>query len=144
MDTDLKTPLHLWIVGIVSLLWNAMGAFDYVMTQTRNAEYLSAFSAEQLAFFHGLPDWVVACWAIAVWGSVLGSLLLLLRRRLASPVFLISLLAAVLTFFQNYVLSDGMRVMGDAFSLIFSLVILLVAAALFGYSRSLVQKGILK
>ena len=29
----MKTPVHLWIVGIVTLLWNALGAANYLMTQ---------------------------------------------------------------------------------------------------------------
>ena len=28
-----RTPVHLWIVGILALLWNLMGAFDYLATQ---------------------------------------------------------------------------------------------------------------
>jgi hypothetical protein len=33
--THQKTPLHLWIVAVLALLWNAVGAFDYVATQLR-------------------------------------------------------------------------------------------------------------
>ena len=42
-----KTPLGFWIISGLSLLWNAFGAFDYTMTQTKNAEYLAAFTPEQ-------------------------------------------------------------------------------------------------
>ena len=35
-----RTPVHLWIVGILSLLWNCFGAYDYLMTRTHNMEYL--------------------------------------------------------------------------------------------------------
>ncbi len=52
------TPLHLWIVGALSLLWNAVGAFDYLMTQTRNQAYMSDFTPEQLEYFYGFPAWV--------------------------------------------------------------------------------------
>ena len=27
------TPKHLWIAGILSLLWNGYGAYDYLMTE---------------------------------------------------------------------------------------------------------------
>ena len=27
-----RAPAHLWIVGILSLLWNAFGCYDYLMT----------------------------------------------------------------------------------------------------------------
>src|SRR3546814_7159427 len=40
MNTTVKTPWHLWVVGVLSLLWNAVGAFDYTMTKLNDADYL--------------------------------------------------------------------------------------------------------
>lgn len=137
------TPWHLWLVGIVALLWSGMGALDYVMTQTRNEAYMGAFSQEQLDFFYGIPAWAIATWAIAVWGGVLGAILLLFRSRHAVGVFLASLIAMVMTAFQNYVLSDGMAVMGDAFSLAFTGAIFVVSLALFMYARNLYRRHVL-
>ncbi|MEX0892485.1 MAG: hypothetical protein WEB88_09975 [Gemmatimonadota bacterium] len=65
-----RTPVHLWVIGALALLWNSVGAFDYLMTQTRNEGYMGQFSAEQLEYFYGFPTWVVAFWALAVWGGV--------------------------------------------------------------------------
>lgn len=138
-----KTPWYYWLICILALLWNSMGALDYVMTQTANEAYLSGFSAEQLAFFNSFPSWVVFAWAVAVWGSVAGSLLLLLRKSLAVWFFLVSLIAMVVTTFHNYILSNGMQVVGDTFSLTFTAVIFIIALALYLYSRSVKQKGIL-
>jgi len=28
-----RTPVHLWIIGVLALLWNMMGAFDYLATK---------------------------------------------------------------------------------------------------------------
>ncbi|ADN76126.1 conserved hypothetical protein [Ferrimonas balearica DSM 9799] len=139
-----STPWHLWLVGILALLWNGMGAMDYLLTQTRNSEYMAQFSQEQLAFFYGFPSWVVAAWAIAVWGGVLGAILLLMRRRLAIGVFLISLLAMVLTTVHNYLMVDGMAVIGDPFSLGFTATIFVVALLLYLYSKRLGQQGRLR
>lgn len=139
-----KTPWHLWVIGGVSLLWNAFGALDYVMTQTRHAGYMSAFSEEQLAFFYGMPAWVDGAWAIAVWGGVLGSICLLLRRRLAVLVFLLSFLAMALTMGHNYLLADGLAVMGDAFSLAFTAAIVLIAAFLFAYAGAMSSRNLLR
>jgi hypothetical protein len=138
-----RAPLHLWVIGILALLWSAMGALDYVMTQTKNEMYMSGFTQEQLAFFYGLPAWVVAAWAIGVWGGVIGALLLLFRRRLAVWVFLASLLAVVVTTFHNYLLSNGMAIMGDAFSLGFTAVIFLFALGLFLYARAMQKRSVL-
>ncbi|MFV2067304.1 MAG: hypothetical protein ACC645_10020 [Pirellulales bacterium] len=137
------TPRHLWVVGIIALLWNAIGAMDYVMTQTRNEAYMSQFTPEQLEFYYGFPGWVVAAWAIAVWGGVLGAVLLLLRKRLAVPVFLASLVAMVITTVQNYVLSNGLEVVGDAFAVAFSALIFVVAVALYVYARAMQKRGTL-
>ncbi len=136
-------PWHLWVIGVIALLWSAMGATDYVMTQTRNEAYMSEFSPKQLAFFDGIPAWVIAAWAIGVWGGVIGALLLLFRRPIAVWVFLASLLAIVVTTFHNYHLSNGMEVMGDAFSPGFAAAIFLVALGLFLYARAMHRQGVL-
>jgi len=139
----MRAPWHLRVVGIAALLWNAVGALDYVMTQTRNAQYMSAFTPEQLAFFYGLPAWTVAAWAIGVWGAVLGSLLLLFRKGIAVWFFLASLIGVALTTLQNYVLSNGLEVMGGPGSVLFTAVIFLVAIGLYLYARAMRERGVI-
>ncbi len=139
-----KAPWHLWLIGILALLWNGMGAFDYLMTQTRNASYMAGFTPEQLDYFYGLPKWSVATWAISVWSAVLASVLLLLRRRWAKPVFAVSLLAMLPTFVHNYLLSKGYEIMGGAAALAFTLTIVAVGVALLIYSSRMVKNQILR
>jgi len=143
-NTPVKAPWHLWVIGIVGLLWSAMGAMDYLMTMTRNEEYMAAFTPGQLEFFYGFPVWVDAAWAIAVWGGVLGTILLLLRMGLAVWVLLVSFLAMVATAFHNYVLSNGMEVVGDTFSLVFTAIIFLAGLGLYLYAKAMHTKGVLK
>lgn len=137
------TPWHLWVVGVASLLWGAVGAMDYVMTQTRNEAYMNAFTPAQLEFFYGIPAWAVATWAIAVWGGVLGAILLLLRRRHALGVFAASLAGMFITTFQNFVLSNGLEVIGGTFELGFSALIFLVSIALLLYAYAMYKRGVL-
>jgi hypothetical protein len=140
---DGKTPMHLWVVGVLGLLWSSIGAMDYVMTQTRNESYMSGFTPEQLEFIYGLPVWVDAAWAIGVWGGVLGAIFLLLRKGMAVWILLASLLAVLVTNFHNYVLSNGMEVSGDTFSLVLTATIFLIALGLYLYSRSMQRRGLL-
>jgi hypothetical protein len=142
-ESTRRAPWHLWVVGILAVLWNAMGAFDYLMTETQNEAYMSQFTAEQLDFFYGFPAWVVGFWAIAVWGGVLGSVLLLLRKRLAVGVFLVSFLAMVVTSFHNFVLSDGLEVMGGPGALVFSALVFVFALFLYLYARVMRGRGVL-
>ncbi|MEY4376494.1 MAG: hypothetical protein RJB26_1044, partial [Pseudomonadota bacterium] len=138
-----RAPWHVWAVGIVALLWNCIGAFDYTMTESRNAAYLAPFNAEQLAYFTGLPTWVVATWALGVWGGVLGSLLLLLRQRRAVPVFAVSVAGMAVTFLHNYALSDGIRIMGGG-AAVFSAVIFTMGLVLLAYARHGARTGVLR
>ena len=138
-----KMPWHLWAVGVTALLWNCIGAFDYTMTESRNAAYLAPFNAEQLAYFTGLPQWVVATWALGVWGGVLGSLLLLLRQGRAVPVFAVSLAGMAVTFLHNYALSDGVRIMGSG-ALVFSAVIFSVGTTLLVYAVFMKKAQVLR
>ena len=137
-----KTPLHLWIIGGLALLWNLMGAVDYVLTMTRNEAYMSHFTAEQLEFFYGFPAWVVALWAIAIWGGLLGIILLLLRRKRAVPVLVVSFACMAATMIHNYGFAGGAEISGGS-GIIFSMVVFLVSLALIFYSRAMARKGVL-
>jgi len=136
------TPWHLWVIGVLTLLWNAVGAFDYVATQLELESYMSNFTPEQLAYFYDFPAWLVAFWALAVWSAVGGSLALLFRSRLAAPLFLISLISMIVTSIHNFVLSNGAEVMEQG-GVIFSIVIAAVSILLVLYSRSMVSRGVL-
>ncbi len=137
-----RAPVHFWIVGILALLWNLMGAFDYVATQLRLDFYMSQFSAEQLEYFYGFPAWAVAGWAFGVWSSVVGSIGLLVRRRWAVWAFAVAIAGMVVSSVYTVVLTDGVTMMG-AGGVVFTLVIWVVAIFLLLYSRRLAQRGLL-
>jgi hypothetical protein len=139
-----KPPRHLRWVGILALVWTAMGCFDYLMTQTRNEGYMGRFTAEELEFFYSIPAWAIAAWAIAVWGGLLGAVLLLRRKALAQPVFLVSLLATLAAMVQNYLLSNGLKIMGSPGQLAFTAAIVVVAIVLFLYAKAMRARGVLR
>lgn len=142
MPRAVPPPKHLWIIGVIALLWNLFGAYDYLMTQTHNEAYMAHFDQAQLEYFYGFPVWLEFFWALAVWSSVLASVLLLLRRRLAAPVFLVSLVSMVITAIYNFGFSGGLDVMG-ATGLVFSVVIFAVALGLWLYARALSTRRVL-
>jgi len=143
MNGQTKAPLHLWAVGVLAVLWNAIGAFDYSATQLRIEAYMSAFTPEQLEYFYTFPSWAVAAWAIAVWSSLVGSLGLLLRKAWAVWLFGAAIAGMAITTVYNFVLSDGIAIMG-AGAAIFSAVIWFIALFLFFYARAMTQRGVLR
>jgi hypothetical protein len=136
-----KAPRHLWVVGVLAVLWNAIGAFDYTATQLRLESYMSAFTPE-LEYFYGFPAWAVAAWAFGVWGAFLGSIALLLRKSWAVALFGASIAGLVFTTLHNFVLTDGAALMGQD-AMAFTAVIWAIALALFFYARAMAKRGVL-
>jgi len=119
-----------------------MGAFDYAATQLRLEFYMSQFSEDQLAYFYAFPAWADAAWAIAVWGSVLGALGLLLRKAWTVPVFGVVLIAMVLNSLYTFVFTDGLALMGDG-AAAFTAIIWVIAIGLFLYALAMKRSGVL-
>ena len=144
MTDPRKAPTHLWIVAVVSLLWNAFGALDYLMTQTANEAYMSNFTPEQRAYFEGFPAWMVSFWAFGVWGAFAGSFLLLLRHRHAVTAFAVSLLGLAVSTIYQYALSDMPASLMTPGIMVFNVVIWAIAIALFLYARAMRARGVLR
>ncbi|MBI1403519.1 MAG: hypothetical protein GC147_09920 [Porphyrobacter sp.] len=146
-----KAPWHLWVIGIVSLLWFAGGANDYLMTKTENAAYLkmaaesTGTSAETiLAYFNGYPVWATACWALGVWGAVAGSvLLLLLRTRFAFHAFVVSLIGLAGSTAYTFT-SDVPDEFASTGQLVFSVIIWASVIAVILYARAMTRAGVLR
>ena len=137
-----RTPMHLWLVGGLGLLFNSVGVFDFLMTQTRNASYMSRLNAEQIAVLLALPPWLVVCWALAVWGGAVGALLLLVRNRLAVPVLMASLIAMTATALHNLLSPNGLYETAGT-NVGFMLVIFTLALGLWLYARGMGRRGAL-
>lgn len=141
----MNTPWHLWVVGGFAVLFNAGGAFDYVMTQTGNEAYMSNFTAVERAWFAAFPLWVEATWAGAVWSAVLGGLLLLLRSRFAVPVFALSLVCMAATFVHNFLLAEPpMHDVVGMEAVWVTAVIVAVTLVFFHYARAMRARGVLR
>ena len=135
------TPTHLWIVGVLSLLWNLFGCYDYLRSELSPADYFASMgmNAASAAYMADLPAWLIAFWALGVWGSLVGSLLLLARSRRAVLAFAISLLGlAVSQLTQAFVLLPPQPApVGLTLVIWGALVFFLI------YARSMAAKGVL-
>ena len=144
MIETVRTPWHLWVVGVVALLWNGFGCTDFTMTQTRGDAWLTSMgmTEPQLAYFHAMPAWTHVAWGVGVWGGLLGAILLLLRRKWATPVFVASFLGWLAGAIYAFGLSDGLEAMGSAWPM----QIVIGAACVFfvWYAWTLGKKGVLR
>ena len=144
-DVKIKTPRHLWLVGGFAVLFNAIGAFDHVMSMTQGASYLASagMTPAQIAHYQAMPAWMLAVWAIGVWGAMLGSVLVLLRNKLAFPVFAVSLTAFVVNLIYTYVLTNGGEIMGGQMAVV-SAVITVLLILFIWYAWLMAKRGVLR
>jgi hypothetical protein len=140
-----NTSRHLWIVGVAGLLWNSGSAYDYLMTNIRDAGYLEQMGVtpEVMQAIDAMPVWAMVAWALGVWGALAGSLLLLLRSRFAAPMFAVSLIGlAGSTIFQL-----GMALPGEMTTpgmIVMALAIWAVAVLLLIYAIRMRRAGALR
>ncbi len=145
-----SAPWHLWVVGVLSLLWNGFGAYDYLMSKLQNREYLEGAFAPAgvsvdagIAYMDAMPLWANLAWGFGVWGAVAGSILLLLRSRYAMHAFVVSLAGLVLGAIRQT--TSPMPGMTDsAVPMAFTAVITIFTLLLIWYARRQTATGVLR
>ena len=146
MATTIETraPVHLWIIGVLALLWNGFGCYDYLMTNLKNQTYLSQFTADQLAYFESLPAWLTGFWAVGVWGGLAGSILLLMRSRYAVWALGLSFVGAIVGMGYQMFMTNMPASMKEGAMGIIPWAVMIIAAFLLWYSWSMEKKGTLR
>jgi len=91
-----KPPLWFWIVSVTTLIWNGMGVNQYLQQAYNTESFRTMCTKEQLEVYANLPSWYTAIFAIAVFGGLLGCISLLLRKKFAYILLLISLIAVII------------------------------------------------
>jgi hypothetical protein len=139
-DTPAARPAwHFWLVVVVGLLWNGFGGVDYTMSHLQGeAWYRTAGMTDaQIAYMNAYPTWMHAVWAIGVWGSVAGAVLLLLRSKWAFHAFSLSILGALGNCIYTFANPGPMNT-------VFPLVILVICAFFIWYSWAMTKQGVLR
>ena len=146
MIETVKTPWHLWLVGVLSLLWNGFGGFDFIQTITRGEAYMRemGFGPEMIAYYNAMPTWMYGPWVLGVWGAVIGSVLLLVRSRWAVTAFAASLLGALVSLIYSKLIDPPPLSPDMAAMAWMPWVILLIAAFLAWYAWFMAKRGVLR
>jgi hypothetical protein len=129
-----------WVAATLSLLFMALGCWGYIMTVTAD---LATLPPDQRNLIEAQPTWMIAAYAIAVWVGLAGALMLLLRRRLAVPLLLVSLVCAVGTFLP-YAIVPAMRDLVTTNDIAVAIVVVLITGTIFSFARHSKQRGWLR
>lgn len=142
-STTNKPPVWFWVVSSIALVWNLMGVMAYVSQVTMSPEALQALPETERALYEGLPAWATGAFALAVWGGALGSALLLLRRKLATPILIISLGGVLVQMYHSFFISNSIEVYGPG-GMIMPIMVILIAILLILLSRKATSNGWMK
>lgn len=132
-------PKSFWIIGVIGLIWNAMGILNFFSQVTMGEEALAALEPAERALYD-IPAWLSGVFAIAVFGGTLACVGLLLRKAWSIPVFVISLITIVIQMGYSVLMTPAVEVWGPG-ALVLPLMVTGVAVFLLWYARSAKGKG---
>jgi hypothetical protein len=139
-DSSRKTPWHVRVVGILTLLWNGSGAVTIMLAQGGR---LANIGADEAAYYAAQPTWFVITTDIALISAVAAGVALLRRSRTA--VWLFGLSLALILSHDGYELIAGTsRMLATRGALILTTVIAVIAVLQLVYARAMSRSAVLK
>ena len=123
-----KPPKYYYAVVGVLMLWALIGCYTYLAQVTMSAADLARLPAAQRDMMVGLPTWITALYAIAVWSALAGTIGLLLRMKFAQSAYVVSLIAIIVQFGWTLVMLPIIETMGFAEAAGFPIFIAVVGA----------------
>ncbi len=134
-NSSTKPPVWFWIVSVLALIWNGIGVMAYLARAYATDEMIAALPEEQQAeFLAEHPAWYTAAFAIAVFAGALGCIALLLRKKMAYILFVLSGLSAVIQHIYLF-----MNV--DIPSMVMPILVIIVCLFLIWFSKNSINKG---
>ncbi|WP_411833947.1 hypothetical protein [Pseudoxanthomonas mexicana] len=130
------------VVGVLALAWNLIGVAMFWIQMNLTPEQLAQFTEAQRQVYEATPGWLNIVYGVAVLAGVFGAIGLLLRRRWAVPLFLLSLLAVLVQVAGAFTLTPAWSAYGVA-GLVMPAIVLLVALLLWRYAHRAAARGAL-
>jgi hypothetical protein len=117
-----------------------LGVGAYLLHVTANP---ASLEPDQRALFAAEPMWVLGASAIGFWVGLAGALLLVLRRKLAQPVLLVSLVA-ILIWLAGILVAPGFRDLVTVNDIAVAVVVAIISWTIFWFARHSNQRGWLR
>ncbi|MHB1108632.1 MAG: hypothetical protein ACYCZ2_19920, partial [Lutibacter sp.] len=102
-------------------------------------EVLKALSEGEQAYYENVPAWVTAAFAIAVFAGAFGCVGLLMRKKWATILFVISIIAVIAQSTYNLFIQKFMEV--PLQHMIWSIVVIIIAIFLVWFSSNATKNG---
>jgi len=141
-DRYAHQPIARWytLAAIASLLFMLLGCAAYLAGVTSEP---ASLPLDQRAAHDAQPMWLISANAIAVWAGALGALLLLLRRRFAEMLMLVSLIA-VTVWLAGLLLVPRLRDLLGTDDIAVAVVVSVITWTIYWFARHSRQRGWLR
>jgi hypothetical protein len=139
-NSSIKPATWFWVVSAIALVWNLMGAIAYVGQMMMSPEAIQALPENERALYESVPSWATSAFAFAVWGGTLGCILLLIRKKIATPVLMLSLIGILVQMYHSFFVLDSMAVYGPG-GIVMPIMVIIIGIYLVWFSRSATSKG---
>lgn len=139
----MSAPRSFILIAIAFLLWNLIGVASFVMQYLMDLHQLAKTDPVGARIFAAMPAWLWLDYGIAVLAGLGGALFLLLRKRAAVPLFLLSLIAVVVQFGYVFVATDIIAAKGVVVATAFPILIFIIAIVQWRYAVMQRAKGII-
>jgi len=136
-------PVWFWVISILALLWFLMDVSAFFMRVFMTDGFIKAMPENQQHLYRDMPRWVNIVFAGEVFGGALGSIILLLRKKWALPLFAVSLLGVLSQTFHIYFLSDAISTMGTP-AVVMPLVAIVIGTGMIVLAKTAAAKGWLR
>ncbi len=141
-DTS-SPPVWFWVISVVALLWYLMDTSAFFMRLFMTDDAIKAMPENQQHLFQNIPLWVNIVFACEVFGGTLGCIALLLRKKWALPLFVISILGVLAQTSNIWFLTDAISAMG-APAIVMPLVAIIIASAMIFIAQLAITKDWLR
>ena len=138
MTSTTKIPVWFWIIAVVALLWNLMGVGAYIDEAFMTDDVMAVLPQNVQEGYANRPAWVTGAFAIAVFAGTLGCIALLIRKKWAVQLFLISLIGVLAQQTYNFFLQEYVPL--DGVNMVMPILIVIVAALLYFFSKGAREK----
>jgi hypothetical protein len=108
-----RAPAWFRLLAVLGLAWNAFGVYMYLMKVGTFGDPLAGLDQAHRDLAATVPSWVVGAFAVAVFAGLVGTLLLVMLKRLAKPLLILSLLAVLIQCGWIVGMSDARAVEGN-------------------------------
>jgi hypothetical protein len=134
-----RPHVSFWIIAALGLIWNAMGAINFLMQMSPDT--VAGFPDSHRAIIIDRPLWATGGFGVSVFGGALGCALLLLRRAVAVPVLFVAFLGTAVTMVHTVRVGQTLVSFSMAEVVVMIALPLIVLAVLVRFGRSAQRRG---